>query len=356
MNKIMRRIMTVATTLALTMALCVPVLGAELKTTELEIYQGVNLYVNCTSYRAADVTGAETKPFIYEGTTYVPLRALSAMLGATLEWDGVNKRVNISSLYTAQPVNDTAGRSDTAFNKTTVTAYEGVEIYVDGNRFIPTDVNGNEVAVYLIDGTTYVPVRALTTLYSVNISYDQDTGRVYIGVQPGQVEAEGDQTLVYPYLSAEVNERIQLYKDCIEAMEPVFGLMLSRQSAYAELKALANTYIETVRTMALEALKSGDAVLSAQLEAKLAGLIAVQDQISELNSYLNLMAVRFTDCVAYIENIPNDVRQEELNSKMLYEVCGWMLDSGIQERGRMAQIADLGTIQALRASLEAAMS
>ncbi len=353
MKNLFRSLAAGAAVLALAAAMVVPALGAALERTTISVYQGVNLYVNCTSYRAADINGNETKPFLYNGTTYVPLRAISAMLGATIDWDGAGKRVNISSLFTAEPVNDTIGRADTALTAASITADRGVEIYVGSEKFTPKDANGNEVAVYLVDGTTYVPVRAVTALFGVEISYDKTTARVYIGVQPGQVEAEGDKTQNYPYLSKELNEQLQHYKDCIELMEPVVGLMWSRQSTYNELNALAAQCTEEVRLLALSYAASNP-VLSAQLTGYFNALSGLGAQVSELATYINLMATRFTDSKAYIEGIDVNVREYELNNTQLFQTCGQMLDTCYQERGKMAEIADQTTIEKFQMEINAA--
>ena len=353
MKKLLRAALTAATVLALTAGLLGSALGAGLERTTLNVYQGINLYVNCTPYLATDLNGKETKPFLYNGTTYVPLRAISTMLGATLDWDNAAKRVDITSLFTAAPVNDTIGRTDTALTAASITADKGVEIYVAGEQFVPKNEKGEAVDVYLVDGTTYVPVRAITTLFDVAISYDKATARVYIGVQPGQVEAEGDQTLEYLFLSKELNDALQKYKDCIELMEPVVGLMWSRQEVYNELNALSAQCAAEVRQWTLDAQAGGAAALAEQLAAYFNALTTLNTQVSELSTYINLMATRFTDSSAYIQNIDTNVREHELNNTLLFETCGQMLDTAYQERGKMAEIADQVTINKFRADIEA---
>ena len=58
--------------------------------------------------------------------------------------------------------------SDGAF---TLTAYP-VSIEVNGTAFTPTDANGKAVDVFTVNGTTYVPLRAIAETLGFEASYD----------------------------------------------------------------------------------------------------------------------------------------------------------------------------------------
>ena len=45
--------------------------------------------------------------------------------------------------------------------KRKITVYSGVDIYVDDARLDARDANGNPVEVFIYNGTTYLPVRAV---------------------------------------------------------------------------------------------------------------------------------------------------------------------------------------------------
>ena len=110
-----RSLRTISLSLAacvLAASLTVPA-GAALTAEQITIQNGANLYVAGKPYQAADVTGKEVTPFFYHGTTYVPVRAVSDMFGATITYDQAQERVVISSLFTAEPVNQSHGRTDT---------------------------------------------------------------------------------------------------------------------------------------------------------------------------------------------------------------------------------------------------
>ncbi len=58
-------------------------------------YDDVKLVVDGIKVTPKDVNGKIVDPFIYEGTTYVPIRAVGEALGKTVSWDGTTKTVYI---------------------------------------------------------------------------------------------------------------------------------------------------------------------------------------------------------------------------------------------------------------------
>lgn len=55
----------------------------------------VKLYVDNAEQKLYDANGTEVKPFIKDGTTYVPLRGVSKVLGYPVEWEGYSKSVYV---------------------------------------------------------------------------------------------------------------------------------------------------------------------------------------------------------------------------------------------------------------------
>lgn len=67
-----------------------------------------------------------------------------------------------------------------------ISVSSGVTIFVDGVEMKPTDVNGNPVETFLYNGTTYVPLRAVSQYLGKAVNWDGSNRRVYIGEVPGQ--------------------------------------------------------------------------------------------------------------------------------------------------------------------------
>ncbi|WP_373166322.1 copper amine oxidase N-terminal domain-containing protein [Agathobaculum sp. Marseille-P7918] len=74
-------------------------------------YGDITIYLNGEKKVATDVSGKVVEPLIYEGTTYVPVRAISEWFGKTVTWQGSTNSVLIN---------------DSAFSDTEVSTAEGV--------------------------------------------------------------------------------------------------------------------------------------------------------------------------------------------------------------------------------------
>ena len=70
----------------------------------------------------------------------------------------------------------------------------GVKLKIDGQLFTPKDVNGNVVDVFEYNGTTYVPVRAVSQAFEKDVSWDNDTRTVIINSKSDETPAAPSQS------------------------------------------------------------------------------------------------------------------------------------------------------------------
>lgn len=63
-----------------------------------------------------------------------------------------------------------------------------IKIVIDGTEIIPHDVNGKRVDPILIDGTTYLPVRAVAEALGKEVYWDGPNYTVYLGKMDGQLQ------------------------------------------------------------------------------------------------------------------------------------------------------------------------
>lgn len=99
--------------------------------------------------------------------------------------DSLSKRSFLAGVLAALLVTALATPSLAALTGKTIQVLTGAEIYVDGVKLEPTDANGNPVETFVYNGTTYVPLRAVSQSLGKNVNWDGANQRVYIGEAPG---------------------------------------------------------------------------------------------------------------------------------------------------------------------------
>jgi hypothetical protein len=65
-------------------------------------------------------------------------------------------------------------------NKQITVFYNNIKIYINENLFTPKDANGNILESFIYNGTTYLPVRAVSEALGNSVSWDGNTSSVYI--------------------------------------------------------------------------------------------------------------------------------------------------------------------------------
>ena len=59
--------------------------------------------------------------------------------------------------------------------------YSNIKLVINGIQTVPKDVTGKVVEPFIYDGTTYLPVRAVSEALGYNVSWDGNTRTVYVG-------------------------------------------------------------------------------------------------------------------------------------------------------------------------------
>ncbi len=70
-------------------------LGEPVEKTITAIYNGIKIYVDGNQIQTKDALGNEVKPFVYNGSTYLPLRAIAEALGKEVIWEEPTNSVYI---------------------------------------------------------------------------------------------------------------------------------------------------------------------------------------------------------------------------------------------------------------------
>ena len=121
----------------------------------------ISVVIDGTKIEPVDVNGNPTDPFAIDGTTYLPVRAVAEALNFDVSWDDATRTVVIGEVGEAQLGDE-------------------INIVINGALFTATDVNGNVVYPLAIDGSVYLPVRAVASAFGKDVSWNQDTMTVVI--------------------------------------------------------------------------------------------------------------------------------------------------------------------------------
>lgn len=62
--------------------------------------------------------------------------------------------------------------------------FNNIKVVVDGITIHPKDSDGKPVEPFIVDGTTYLPLRAVATAFGEPVTWDQQTSTVIIGMPP----------------------------------------------------------------------------------------------------------------------------------------------------------------------------
>ncbi len=75
-----------------------PVLAKSMQQTINAVYNNIRIVIDGIEVTPKDVDGNVVEPFIYNGTTYLPVRAVGEAFGKDVSWDGANATVYIGEV------------------------------------------------------------------------------------------------------------------------------------------------------------------------------------------------------------------------------------------------------------------
>lgn len=159
------------------------------KTATLE-YSNIKVTLDSAPVNLVDVNGNPVEPFIIDGTTYLPIRAISNAFGLDVDWDGATQTVILTHPAVVQPGPAPTGPAPgTVGNKSATLEYSDIKVTLDGALVSLVDVNGNPVEPFIIDGTTYLPIRAISNAFGLEVDWAGATQTVIL-THPSNTQPE----------------------------------------------------------------------------------------------------------------------------------------------------------------------
>lgn len=141
------------------------------------VYDNIKLMIDGVAVTPKDAAGNTVEPFIYNGTTYLPVRAVANALGKNVSWDNATKTVIIgdaASIPTAENIN-TYGNTGSNIVNGGVAALQGDWIYYSSDGLSKIRTDGTGWTLLSKDNCAYVNVIG-DWIYYRN---DSDSGHLY---------------------------------------------------------------------------------------------------------------------------------------------------------------------------------
>ena len=91
----------------------------------------------------------------------------------------------------------------TVGSRTAELFYNNIKVMINGKEVTPTDASGNAVEPFIIDGTTYLPVRGVASALGMNVGWDDSTKTVKLdnpGVFQGGVRVYDDKYVTIEFV------------------------------------------------------------------------------------------------------------------------------------------------------------
>ena len=175
-----------------------------------------------------DANGANVFPIIFQGTTYLPVRAISALMGENIEWDGVSRTIFIGRTLSnpaASPPGSVGNYARVGsvpyFLRPPAQIVDAIvlrDIIImydfEVQRFY--DANGRVVYPINFQGSNYLPVRAIAGLMGEEIDWDAEQRRITITRGIAEI------------LDEELQARILAFEEFLTATAAVFDRTTAR--------------------------------------------------------------------------------------------------------------------------------
>ena len=146
--------------------------STEPETVEVVINSSRAIRFNSTYRVFYNAKGDNVYPISYNGTTYLPIRAISALFSEGITWDGEK---NIIYLGKGDVDTSSCVESDVRFyvpvDKVEAKIITDRKIYYKNKVQTFKDAKGKVVYPLSYQGTTYLPVRAISNLFGAKIEY-----------------------------------------------------------------------------------------------------------------------------------------------------------------------------------------
>ena len=162
-----------------------------------QIRPDYEIVIDNTERTFYNADGAQVYPIVYDGTTYLPLRAIAEIMGKLVNWNESTKTVTLYGIRSDAATTGTAGNGKVS--KVSAALRPDFTIIIDDVTRTFKDVNGATVYPLLYQGSTYLPVRAIGEIMGKTVGWDAAQKRVTLSGNSTVTDADSfDNVTVQP--------------------------------------------------------------------------------------------------------------------------------------------------------------
>jgi hypothetical protein len=206
------------------MLFTITVFGEDLKEVDVLLNADIKIKNDNILFTATDVNSNIVLPISYNGTTYLPIRAISELFNKEVNWNNDTQTITITD-------NNYVIEKEVKENNNLINSYvkafinNGIKIIINNELIIMKDANGNIVLPISYNGSTYVPVRAISELYTKEVNWDGNNNTVYLGIKPDIYEGNE-----ISFIDAYINEGLSFNEYTIDNnKQNEFGTLYIKQ-------------------------------------------------------------------------------------------------------------------------------
>lgn len=149
-------------------------------------YNDIKLYIDNEKTVLKDADGKIAEPFIHDGTTYLPLRAVAEALSMNVLWDAEKNCIFLTSDAETKEHSSQAYLSYKG-EKNLKISYRDISVYLDGDQLVLKSSDGKITEPFIHDGTTYLPLRAVAEATNTNVEWDDESHSIYLTSDDGEI-------------------------------------------------------------------------------------------------------------------------------------------------------------------------
>lgn len=186
---------------------------------EITVYfnGAITMFLDGEEFVPVEIDRTYLTPVIYNGRTYLPVRALCDALKLFVDWDASTKTVSIGGGEWIPPQKVTPmGSKDKSLRTGKAYTDTKLKMVLYGKPFNPREEDGTLVSPILVNDRTYLPLRALCDAVGVDVQWDEATSTITM-TSDGKEPKNDDE---YIHDGSTYEENIPYFQD----LEPIYNV------------------------------------------------------------------------------------------------------------------------------------